>query len=115
MMKLIYLCVAIMVLSFIGVPIYKGVSTEHEKLVAQADIQNAPAADALTFEEIYEIADQNTDQSPDFLNEITPAAGDNVLDNTFSSGFSKKEDSALAETPIEASAEIENEIEETDL
>lgn len=111
MMRFIYFCMALLVLSFIGVPIYNGVSSEHEKITTLATTET-PSDDSLSFAEIYAQAEDTTLDNPAFLNDIMPAAGDNNSSDNFSSGFRNQEDSALAETP--AAADIIEE-EKTDL
>jgi|GEM_PF-2552513 len=106
MVRFIYACMALLLISFIGVPIYKGISDEHQKITTVADAQEAQTDDSLSFKEIYDLAaeDQNSDD-PAFLNEILPAAGGSETTDNFSSGFTAREDSALADTPKEITEE----------
>lgn len=94
MVRFIYLCVAIVALSFFVVPAYFGVSKEHKNLTASTGTDTT--ADALSFEEIYAIADEGP-ADPNSLNSIEPAAGE----DEFSNGFTGAEDSALEDEPEE--------------
>lgn len=113
MMRFIYVCMAFLLISFIGIPVYKGVSSEHEKLttVAQADTDQGDGS--LSFREIYALADESASENPAFLNDIMPAAGENAAPDKFSGGFVVREDSALADTPKETIDEAI--VEETNL
>lgn len=99
MTRIIFFCMAIAALSFVVAPIYNGISDEHTALT---QVSSAPMPDenTLSFEEIYEMAEQNNVIDPASLNEITPAAGENTEDQ-FSSAFSGQEDSALEDQPQE--------------
>lgn len=98
MMKFIYFCMAILVGSFIAVPVFTGVSDEHQALMASvAPATNATQTDN-TLNDVYEIAREGSDNfSPEDLNNITPAAGADTPIDSFSMGFSGIEDSALTE------------------
>lgn len=105
MMKFIYLCAAVLILSFTALPVFYGVSDERATILASNEIdQTAPTESSLSFEEIYDIAAQGQDINqentfdPASLNEIKPAAG--VEFDTFPSGFSKTGDAALTDTLI---------------
>ena len=93
MTRFIFFCMAIIALSFIAVPVFTGISKEHNALTTPTDTVIL-SDDTLSFEEIYEIAGSNTSFDPASLNNITPAAGGNNND-AFSNGFSGTEDSAL--------------------
>ena len=90
MIRFIFLSIAFMIISFFAVPIYFGISKEHQKLTRTTALkQNDPS---ITFQEIYELADKNYISDPSALNSITPAAdGKTKAEN----GFSRKEDRAL--------------------
>ena len=92
MVKFITGCIAVVVLSFFAVPVFTGISNERGALLDNAQTASVEN-DSLSFEEIYEIAAENT--NPADLNNIAPAAGGNIQTDSFSSGFSKQEDSAL--------------------
>lgn len=101
MMRFIYGCIAVAVLSFFIVPMISGVSSEREKLMDVASIADAPDNGALSFAEIYEIAaSDSADGALDAsaLNDITPAAGVDDADS-FSTGFTGRADSALEDAP----------------
>jgi hypothetical protein len=107
MVKFIFFCMAVVVLSFVAVPVFTGISNERDQLLA---VNDAPTAEeqSLSFQEIYDIASDTSDLTPDQLNNITPAAGENQPDY-FSSGFRGREDSALEnkERFIEEETEIQ--------
>ena len=97
MVRFIYLCMTILVVSFIAVPVFNGVSDEHARL--QEIAQNTEQAeDSLSFEQIYALADES-ENDPANLNNIMPAAGGNAGTDGFSNGFRGADDSALADTP----------------
>ena len=104
MVRFIYFCMAVLVFSFVAVPIFSGVSKEHEKLTA-VDVANAPAEEELTLEEIYAFVDRSNEGNPVFLNSIATAAGGDAKEDVFTSGFRGQEDSALADTPSEEPVE----------
>lgn len=92
-MKFIYLCAAIIVLSFTAAPAFYGVSEERNAILAsneQPTIQ----------EDVIEVAVEDA-FDPASLNEIAPAAG--IQEDTgFSSGFSGVSDAALTDfEPVE--------------
>lgn len=100
-MKFIYFCMAILVGSFIAVPIFTGVSKEHTALMATATPVSSEPSSGL--QDIYEIARQGgEDFNPDDLNNITPAAGDDMeiakSTDGFSMGFRGIESPSLADT-----------------
>ncbi len=82
MMKFIYVCVAIILLSFLIVPMISGVSNERDA-IAEREIeissqnQDSPSNDTLSFTEIYDLADDNNANiaTAEALNNIAPAAG----------------------------------------
>ncbi len=92
MVKFIFFCMAFIALSFFVVPVFTGISNEREQILA-ANTPNTNEDQSLSFEEIYEIAAEGTN-NPANLNDIAPAAGNGTQDR-FSSGFSNREDSAL--------------------
>lgn len=96
MVRFIFLSMAFIAVSFFAVPAYFGINEQHQNLIQTASIE--PAADTLTFQEIYALADESLMADPSALNAIAPAAGDEQKPKeTFSYGFSGKEDSALAQ------------------
>jgi hypothetical protein len=109
-MKFIYLYAAILVLSFTALPVFYGVSNERTEILASNEINDAaPADQALSFEEIYEIAAQGQEAlgqegafDPSSLNAIAPAAGNGA--ESFPSGFSGMSDAALTDAPISVEA-----------
>lgn len=115
MMYFIYLCMAVFAISFIAVPVFIGISDEHDRIVEtwQADIssnqiQNANKEDeSLSFDEIYALA-RESDTSPRSLSDISPAAGEDSNPDDFTDGFSRIEDPALADTSVELIIEKEN-------
>ncbi len=98
MMRFIYVCMAFLLISFVGMPVYKGVSSEREKLTIVASAESNQD-DPLSFSEIYALADESSSDNPAFLNNIMPAAGGDTSSDNFSNGFRGQEDSALADTP----------------
>lgn len=87
MIRFIYACAAIVVLSFLVVPIYAGIAGERNAMQKQvADSSNEQNSPAL--EEIYDSA-QKTSADNGSLNQIAPAAGTaEPAANIFSTGFS---------------------------
>ena len=106
MMRFIYFCMAFLVLSFVGVPIYNGVSEERAGLTQLAATDEA-GDDSMSFEEIYALADEGQSADPASLNDISPAAGNGNTGDAFSRGFTNREDSALADTPVQETEEAE--------
>lgn len=110
MTRFIFFCMAIVALSFVAVPVFTGISKEHNALLASTD-SIIPSNDTLSFEDIYEIAGSNEALDPASLNNIAPAAGESNND-AFSNGFGGTEDSALENSaPIiieEVTPEIAN-------
>lgn len=103
MLNFIKLSIVIVMLAVIATPIYWGVTKEHDKL-EQSQI---PAIDtdeqaSLSFDEIYALADDNSDVTAEMLNNIETAAGNNTIkpDQFPTNGFSGLQDSALQDTPI---------------
>jgi len=92
MLKFIYICVAIVALSFLIVPMISGVSNERDAIaerqikISQTDT-SAPSNDTLSFEEIYASVDEQT-ITPEALNNIMPAAGDNSSNSIIPEDFS---------------------------
>jgi hypothetical protein len=100
-MKFIYLCAAVLLLSFTVVPMFTGVSKERAVILASSETSTTPVQDqSLSFEEIYAIAAQGQENQfdPASLNAITPAAGE-VMQEGFPSGFSGISDAALTDAP----------------
>lgn len=101
MIKIIYLSVAVLVFSFVALPILADVSKERDAIIASNN--DAPAIEnaTMSFKEIYALADETAVDldNPEFLNNIAPAAG--VEEDEFTSGFRGLENSALADTPID--------------
>ena len=97
MVRFIYICMAIVIVSFIAVPIFSGVSKEHARLqqVATTDTQTD---NTLSFKEIYALADE-AQPNPEALNEIEPVAGADTSQDKFSTGFNNTENPALADMP----------------
>ena len=100
MVRFIFLCVAVTILSFGIVPAYVGISSEHADLVA--NIEPAVGVDpgelengtSLTFEEIYALSDLYNagslaqDDMASILNNIEPSAEEiSVSQDNFSAGF----------------------------
>jgi hypothetical protein len=97
MIRLIYLCMAFIAISFIAVPVYFGIADEKDKLAEQykaQDIAKTAPEDSLTFEEIYALAEEAS-SNPEDLNNIATAAGGPPLNENFSSGFSMQTPTAL--------------------
>tara|TARA_B100000508_G_C11459576_1_gene278511 strand:+ start:1616 stop:1954 length:339 start_codon:yes stop_codon:yes gene_type:complete len=110
-MKFIYLCAAILILSFTVVPMFTGVSNEREQILASNEAtQASPEDTSMSFEEMYTIAAQGQGDNfdPESLNAITPAAGA----DSFPSGFSGQSDAALTDAPAPIEAMIEPAAEE---
>ena len=100
MLRFIYGCMAVVILSFVAIPIYHGISTEKGDINVLADARSNAEGD-LTFEEIYALASEDaaTPTTAEGLNDMMPAAGDDASTDRFSSGFNGTQDSALADTP----------------
>jgi len=97
MIRFIFVSMAFIALSFTLVPMFAGISKEHQKL-AQANVIAEPSSDSLTFEEIYALAGEDSAVNPAALNAIEPAAGGQEAEiEKFSTGFSKQAHPALAE------------------
>lgn len=102
MTRFIFFCMAFVALSFAVVPVFTGISKEHDTILAAA-VPSAAEDSPLSFEKIYEIAgatDATAEFDPSALNDITPAAGGDFVDAGFSSGFSGREDTALENAAI---------------
>ena len=102
-MKFIYLCAAILVLSFTAVPMFSGVSNERAQILASNEaVQTTYENTSISFEEMYAIASQGQEDNfdPETLNAITPAAGEGT--ENFPSGFSGRSDAALTDAPAAA-------------
>lgn len=106
-MRIIYFSMALLVFSFIAMPIYYGISEKHNEII-NTEV-TAIQDDSLSFEEIYSLADESYSTDPAFLNTIKPAAGNSAKNDQFSTGFRRKEDSALADTPVKIIEEVEEE------
>ena len=108
MVRFIYLCAGILVVSLFAVPVYFGVSNERETL-SLASNDEINQEESLSFQEIYALAEEGqNERGPDSLNNITPAAGTETAPDSFSSGFNKKADSALADTTVEPETPAED-------
>ena len=96
MSSFIKFCFAFILFSFAIVPIYHGINTKHQEITAPtASSQLVQTDDTLSFAEIYELAAQN-DFSPEYLNNIAPAAGDITAEpEAFSNGFNDFTDKTL--------------------
>lgn len=108
MIKVIYLSIAVLVFSFVALPIFSDVSKERDAIIASNNAAPTLDNDVMSFREIYALADEtpaNFDQAT-FLNNIAPAAG--LDEDEFSSGFRGLEDSALADTPLISEETLEN-------
>jgi len=94
-MKFIYLCAGILVFSFTALPALFGISAERDQIVNVAAIEPAAGNEAMSFDEIYALADQSValnDPSmfdPAMLNAIEPAAGPAETETGFTSGFNR--------------------------
>ena len=99
MLNFIYSCMAVMVLSFFIVPVFGGISNEYQTLEQSSQFAESSISEdtSLSFEEIYALADEAAMRNPAFLNEIAPAAGDDIAAPVegFSSGFSSQGHPAL--------------------
>ena len=99
MVRFIFICIVFIAISFTAIPALMNISKQRDVLLSiDEPDSSALVSSELSFEEIYALADTNETIDPALLNAITPAAGDNtaVENEGFSSGFSGKEDSALA-------------------
>ena len=99
MVRFIFICIVFIAISFTAVPALMNISKQRDVLLSIDEPDSSVLVSSeLSFEEIYALADTNETIDPALLNAITPAAGDNtaVENEDFSSGFSGKEDSALA-------------------
>ncbi len=96
MIRFIFFCMILIVITFAAVPIFYGVTEQRQKLTQTATIEKN--SDELTFDEIYALASEESITNPTALNAIESAAGEIVVLDKFSNGFSGKEDSALADT-----------------
>lgn len=105
MLRFIFLSMAFMAISFFAVPVYFGISKEHQKLTQTAEIETN--SNSLSFKEIYALADASSLTNPAALNAISPAAGNPDQADKFSNNFSGKEDSTLTDikTNLPASEE----------
>jgi hypothetical protein len=87
MIRFIYACATIMVLSFLVVPIYAGIAGEREAMQETNEDVSAEQ-DSPALEEIYENA-KAAPADNSSLNQIAPAAGTGEpAANVFSTGFS---------------------------
>ena len=97
MLNFIYVCMLVMVLSFFVVPVFGGISTEYDLLEQTSQLSEVSISQdtSLSFDEISAIADEAIMSDPAFLNQIAPAAGDDVQVDGFTSGFSSQAHPAL--------------------
>jgi hypothetical protein len=99
MVRFIFACMAFVVLSLALTPIYFGIKGTKNTLESSQQLaQTQEEAPALSFEQIYDIADSG-EFDPAALNAIAPAAGEQTLkeEDAFSHGFSTEPLSTLAE------------------
>ncbi len=97
MVRFIFICIAFIAISFTAVPMLMNISKQRDALIIQNTLKSSVLVqNELSFEEIYTLASTNEAIDPALLNAIEPAAGNIVENEGFSSGFSGKEDSALA-------------------
>ena len=99
MVRFIFICIVFIAVSFTAIPALMNISKQRDALIIQSTPESSVLVqNELSLEEIYALADTNETIDPALLNAITPAAGDNIAveNEGFSSGFSGKEDSALA-------------------
>jgi len=97
MVRFIFICIAFIAISFTAVPMLMNISKQRDVLIIQNTLKSSVLVqNELSFEEIYTLASTNEAIDPALLNAIEPAAGNIVENEGFSSGFSGKEDSALA-------------------
>jgi len=104
MVRFIFICIVFIAISFTAIPALMNISKQRDVLLSIDEPDSSVLVSSeLSFEEIYALADANLADAnetidPALLNAIAPAAGDNtaVENEGFSSGFSGKEDSALA-------------------
>lgn len=115
MVRFIFLCMAVTVLSFGIVPVYMGIADERGALVANIEpsvgdatgtLDTLEKGTSLTFEEIYALTDVYSDDAMAqddiafILNDIEPAAEDAgaetvIAEDSFSTGFDKQGHPAL--------------------
>lgn len=97
MVRFIFICIVFIAISFTAIPALMNISKQRDVLfsIDEPD-SSALVSSELSFEEIYALASTNETIDPAFLNAIEPAAGGVIENEGFSSGFSGKEDSALA-------------------
>lgn len=96
MIRFIFICMAFIVCSFALSPVFFGLQKEHQELTQISAVKQSADEAPLSFEEIYALADEI---DPAALNNIAPAAGQDTapIADHFTTGFSNKEDSALAD------------------
>ena len=98
MTSFIKFCFAFILLSFAVTPIYFGVNKKHKELIQpqsnKIEVSSLEEPISLSFAEIYAIADENS-RSPENLNNINTAAGEDLKLETFSSGFNQLSDQTL--------------------
>ena len=103
MVRFIFACMAIMVLSVALTPMYFGIKNTKDALSQSQEVVAQNANETLSFEQIYETAATAGDLiDPSLLNAIAPAAGEEVneleeQEDEFSNGFSGQALSTLAE------------------
>jgi hypothetical protein len=102
MVRFIFGCAFFLALSVMAVPIYYGVASNKESLATSANVVEAEGT--LTFDEIYDVAADTQEMDPAALNAIVPAAGADETE-MFPSGFEKKQDPALADSPVKTAEE----------
>lgn len=104
MVRFIFTCMAIIIVSFAAMPIVYGVAEQRERLTQTAAV-DSNGSDELSFEEIFALASGNPMPDAGALNAIEPATGDIAEPDQFSNGFSNKEDSALADSLTDSKEE----------
>ena len=93
LLRIIALSAIILVGSFLVTPAYFGISAEHRKLDV-TETASLTTQDEITFEQIYALADETSNDAAS-LNNITPAAGGHAIEDAFSMGFTNTADTAL--------------------
>lgn len=105
MVRFIFLCMGIVALSMVAIALgLGGFGSAYKDVVARNTATTAPVSETQadagpSFEEIYENATAAMEVSPEALNLIETAAGDNSADE-FSGPFTDEAPAALQEAPL---------------
>ena len=100
MHRFIKFCAAFILLSFMVVPIYYGITNKHDNMAQEQKLANVTQTlndEEITLQKIYDLANLEA-QTPEVLNNLeTAAGGSNEFEQVdqFSTGFNQYNDNTL--------------------